>query len=238
MMTMKPRDLAKLIDHTLLSATANVYDMKRLCQEALKYKFAAVCVNPIFVPMCARLLKGSSVKVATVVGFPLGASTTEAKAFQTRQGVKEGAQEIDMMINLGAFKSKAFDLVRSDIKAVVEAARVSSLGAGALVKVILETGYLSDAEIVQACQLAVEGGADFIKTSTGFGPGGATAEHVALMRKTVGREIGVKASGGIRTFADANAMLDAGANRIGTTAGVSLVTGKMMKEEALEKSLV
>lgn len=238
MMTMKPRDLAKLIDHTLLSATANVYDIKKLCQEALKYKFAAVCVNPIFVPMCAKLLKGSSVKVATVVAFPLGANTTEAKSFQTRQVVKEGAQEIDMVLNLGAFKSKAYDLVRSDIKAVVEAARVSSLGAGALVKVILETGYLTNAEIVQACQLAVEGGADFVKTSTGFGPKGATIEHVALMRKTVGREIGVKASGGIRTFQEANAMLDAGANRIGTTAGVFLVTGKSVEEESIENSLV
>lgn len=235
-MAMKPRDLAKFIDHTLLSPTANVQDIKRLCQEALRHKFAAVCANPIFVPMCVKLLKGSSVKVATVISFPLGANTTESKAFQVRQAVKEGAQEIDMVLNLGAFKSRASDLVKADIKTVVESARVSSLGAGALVKVILETAYLSEEEIVRACNLAIEGGADFIETSTGFLKQGATIEQVSLIRKTVGREIGVKASGGIRTFDQANNLLDAGANRIGTGYGVFMVTGKTKSvlEEAEE----
>ncbi len=225
-MAMKPRDLAKMIDHTLLTATTNVHDIKKLCQEALKYKFTTVCVNPIFVPMCVKLLRGSSVKVATVIGFPLGANSTEAKTYQTRQVVKQGAQEIDMVMNLGAFKSGAFDLVRTDIKAVVDAAKVSALGHGVLIKVIIETCYLTDEEIVKACTLAVEGNADFVKTSTGFGPAGAKIEHVSLMRKTVGREVGVKASGGIRTFQDAVDLLDAGANRIGTSSGVFLVTGK------------
>ncbi|AZR73147.1 deoxyribose-phosphate aldolase [Anoxybacter fermentans] len=225
-MAMKPRDLSKMIDHTLLKPTANVYDIKKLCKEALKYKFASVCVNPIFVPMCVKLLKGSSVKVTTVIGYPLGANTTEAKAFQTRQVVKEGAQEIDMVMNLGAFKSGAFDLVKADIKAVVDAARVSSLGPGALVKVNIECSYLSDEEIIKACTLAVEGGADFVVTSTGFGPYRTTGEHVSLIRKTVGREIGVKASGGIKTFEEAVDMLDAGANRIGTDFGVYIVTGE------------
>ncbi len=230
-MAMKPRDLAKMIDHTLLSATTNVHDIKTLCQEALKYKFAAVCVNPIFVPMCVKLLKESSVKVATVVGFPLGANSTEAKAFQARQLVKQGAQEIDMVMNIGAFKSGAYDLVRADIKAVVAATKISAIGNGVLVKVIIETCYLTDKEIVKACNLAVEGKADFVKTSTGFGSGGAKVEHINLMRKAVGREIGVKASGGIRTFQDAVDLIDAGANRIGASSGVFLVTGKAKTTE-------
>lgn len=224
-MAMKPRDLAKMIDHTLLSATATVEDIRQLCQEAIKYKFAAVCVNPIFVPMAVKVLKGSSVKVATVVGFPLGADTTETKAYQTRQLVKEGAQEIDMVMNISAFKSKAYDLVKADIKAVTDAARISSLGAAALVKVIIETCYLTEEEIVKACQLSIEAGADFVKTSTGFGTAGAKPEHVSIMRKTVGREMGVKASGGVRSLEDAIEVVNAGANRIGTSSGVAIVSG-------------
>mgnify|MGYP006274101189 CR=1 FL=1 len=225
-MAIKPRDLAKIIDHTLLSPTANVEDVKQLCKEAIEYKFASVCVNPIFVPMAVKLLKDTSVKVATVVGFPLGSNTTEAKAFQTKQLVKEGAQEIGMVLNLGAFKSGAYDLVRADIKAVTEAARVSSLGAGALVKVIFEAAYLSEEELVKASEIVLDAGADFIEISTGYGPNGAQEEDVSVIRKKVGRDIGVKASVGITNFEEAVDMLDAGANRLGTKHGINIVTPK------------
>lgn len=231
-MAMKPRDLAKLIDHTLLTATANVEDVKRICQEALKYKFAAVCVNPIFVPMCARLLKDSSIKVAAAIAFPLGTSTTEAKAFQTRQVMREGAQEIDVVMNLSALKSRAYDLVREDIKAVVMATRATALAGGVMVKAIIETGYLNDQELAKACSLAVDGGAEFIKTATGFGPKDVLLERISIMRKAIGREIGIAASGGIDTFEEAVGLLDAGANRIGTSSGVFMVTGK--RGQALE----
>ena len=197
-MAIKPRDMAKMIDHTLLSPTANVEDIRDLCQEAYDYDFASVCVNPIFVPLAAKLLANSSVKVTTVVGFPLGATTTEVKAYETRNAIKNGAQEIDMVINLGAFKSGAYDLVEADIRAVVDATGTAGITSDIIVKVILEICYLNEEEIVQACLLAKNAGADFVKTSTGFGPGGATTEAVSLMRKTVGREIGVKAAGGIR----------------------------------------
>ncbi len=228
-MAIKPRDLSKMIDHTLLSPTANVEEIKNLCQEAIRCKFAAVSVNPIFVPMCVKLLKGSSVKVGTVIGYPLGTSTTEAKAFQTRQVVKEGAQEIDMVVNMGAFKSGANDLVRGDVKAVVDAARISSLGPGALVKVIIETSYLSEEEIEIICKLAIEGGADFIQTSSEFAPTGATVDNVSLIRKLVGREIGVKASGNLTSIKEIISLLDAGANRFGTISSVRLFNTKKGK---------
>ncbi|MDI3547706.1 MAG: deoxyribose-phosphate aldolase [Halanaerobiales bacterium] len=230
-MAIKPRDMAKMIDHTILKPTATVEDIKKLCEEARDYEFASVCINPIFVPLAAKLLANTSVKVTTVIGFPLGANTTETKAFETRNAIKNGAQEIDMVMNIGAFKSKAFDLVKADIKAVVDATKTAGVTSDIIVKVILETCYLDNDEIKMACNIAKEAGADFVKTSTGFGDGGATVEDVSLMRKTVGREIGVKASGGIRNFEQALAMLDAGANRLGTSSGVAIVTGKGLEEE-------
>lgn len=230
-MAIKPRDMAKMIDHTLLKPTATVEDIKNLCEEADEYEFASVCVNPIFVPLASKLLTDSSVKVATVIGFPLGANTSETKAFETRNAIKNGSQEIDVVINMGAFKSRAYDLVQADIKAVVDATKTAGVSSDIIVKVILETCYLSDDEIVQACKIAKEAGADFVKTSTGFGTGGATVENVSLMRKTVGREIGVKASGGIKNYDIALDMLDAGANRIGASSGVAIVTGLGTAEE-------
>ncbi|MFW6390152.1 MAG: deoxyribose-phosphate aldolase [Halanaerobiales bacterium] len=229
-MAIKPRDMAKMIDHTNLNPTARVEDIKYLCEEAKEHEFASVCVNPIFVPLSAKLLKETSVKVATVVGFPLGANTSETKAFETRNAIKNGAQEIDMVMNMGAFKSKAFDLVQADIKAVVDATKTAGVTSDIIVKVILETCYLDEEEIVKACKITKTAGADFVKTSTGFGDEGARVEDVSLMRKTVGRDIGVKASGGIKNFDDALDMLDAGANRIGASSGVVIVTGEGTSE--------
>ncbi|NLM97223.1 MAG: deoxyribose-phosphate aldolase [Halanaerobiaceae bacterium] len=230
-MAIKPQDMAKMIDYTLLSPVASVDDIKKLCQEAYQYEFATVCVNPIFVPMAAKLLANTSVKVSTVVGFPLGASTSETKAYETRNAVKNGAQEIDMVMNLGAFKSGAHDQIQLDIKAVVDATKTAGVSSDVIVKVIIETCYLTKEEIVLACQLIKNTDADFVKTSTGFGPEGAKVDDVSLIRKTVGREIGVKAAGGIRNFKEALAMLNAGANRIGTSAGVAIVTGEGISEE-------
>jgi deoxyribose-phosphate aldolase len=230
-MAIKPHDMAKMIDHTLLKPTATVEDIKKLCDEARKYEFASVCVNPIFVPLAARLLANTSVKVTTVIGFPLGANTSETKAFETRNAIKNGAQEIDMVMNLGAFKSGAHEMVQADIKAVVDATKTAGVTSDIIVKVIIETCYLNEEEIVQACNLARAAGADFIKTSTGYGEYGATVDDVSLIRKTVGREIGVKASGGIKNYDQALAMLDAGANRIGASSGVAIVTGQGSSEE-------
>jgi len=220
----KPRDMAKMIDHTNLNATATVDDIKQLCEEALEHQFASVCVNPIYVPLATKLLEESSVKVCTVIGFPLGANTTETKAFETKNAIKNGAQEVDMVMNIGAFKSGAYDLVRSDIKGVKDATKASGVTSDVIVKVILETCYLDENEIVKACEIVKDVGGDFVKTSTGFGSKGAEEEKVSLMRKTVGRDIGVKASGGIKNFEQALAMLDAGANRIGASSGVDIVT--------------
>lgn len=226
-MALKPRELAKLIDHTMLKATANVEDIKKTCEEALKYKFAAVCVNPIFVPMCVKLLRNSSVKVVAAISYPLGASTTEAKAFETRQMVREGAQEIDVVVNMSALKSRAYDLVRDDIKGVVVATRSTPLGSGAMVKAVLEIGALSKDQLLRACTLALEGGAEFIKTSTDFyAPRPLKLEQISLIRKAVGREIGIAATGQIETFEQAVEFLDAGANRISTSFGVVMVRGK------------
>lgn len=212
--------LNRYIDHTLLKPDATAAMIDRLCAEAKQHQFAAVCVNPTWVRRAAQLLAGTGVKVCTVIGFPLGATTPAAKAAETRDAVAGGAAEVDMVLNIGALKSGELELVRQDIAAVVEAA------GGALVKVILETGLLSDAEKVTACKLSVAAGAHFVKTSTGFGPGGATLEDVALLRQTVGPAIGVKASGGVRDRATAVAMIEAGATRIGSSAGVALVTGE------------
>lgn len=211
--------IAQLIDHTLLKPEATREQIDRLCLEALEYHFASVCVNPTHVSRCAELLRESDVKVCTVVGFPLGATTTAVKVYETRQAIEDGATEIDMVINVGALKSGDFDAVQADIAAVVDTAHA----AGALVKVIIETALLSDEEKAAACRLAQVAGAEFVKTSTGFGPGGATVEDVALMRRVVGPEMGVKASGGVRNYADVQAMVAAGATRIGASAGVAIV---------------
>lgn len=223
-MAIKPRDMAKMIDHTNLSPTATVDDIKKLCEEAKEHEFASVCVNPIYVPLSAKLLENSSVKVCTVVGFPLGANTTEVKSYETRNAIKNGAQEIDMVMNIGAFKSGAYEIFKADIKAVVDATKSAGVSSDIIVKVILETCFLDEEEIVKACEIAKEAGADFVKTSTGFGDYGARVEDVSIMRKTVGRDVGVKASGGIKNFEQALEMLDAGANRIGASSGVTIVT--------------
>ena len=213
------RGLAAMIDHTLLKPEATPDQIAQLCYEARKHSFASVCVNPTHVKLCAQLLKGSPVKVCTVVGFPLGATPPEVKAFETQQAIDEGAGEIDMVINIGAIKAKDYEVAARDVRAVVRAAHAK----GAIVKVIIEAALLSDEEKVAACLIAKEAGADFVKTSTGFGPGGATAADVALMRKVVGPGMGVKAAGGIRNLLDAQKMIEAGADRIGASAGVKIV---------------
>jgi deoxyribose-phosphate aldolase len=212
-------DPASLIDHTLLKPTATADQVRQLCAEAAEHRFAAVCVNPVWVALCAELLAGSGVQVCTVVGFPLGADLPEAKAFEAERCIALGATEIDMVINIGALKAQEYGVVRDDIAAVVSA----SHAVGARVKVIIETAYLTDAEKVAACVAAEDAGADFVKTSTGFGPAGATAADVALMRSVVSPAIGVKAAGGIRSAADFRAMAAAGANRIGASAGVKIM---------------
>jgi deoxyribose-phosphate aldolase len=210
-----------MIDHTLLKPEATYAQIAQLCDEARQYGFASVCVNATHVKRCAERLVGSPVKVCAVVGFPLGATLPEVKAYEAQQAIEDGATEIDMVINVGALKSKDDDLVARDIGAVVRTAHAS----GALVKVIIEAALLTDEEKTTACQLAIEAGADFVKTSTGFGPGGATARDVELMRRAVGPRVGIKAAGGIRTREDAEKMVAAGATRIGASASVKIVTG-------------
>ena len=212
-------DLAAMIDHTLLKPDANEAQIAQLCHEARKHNFAAVCVNPTHARLCAQLLKGSAVRVCTVVGFPLGATPPEVKAYETQQALDDGASEIDMVVNIGALKSKDYALVARDIATIVATAHAG----GAIVKVIIEAALLSDEEKVIACKLSKEAGADFVKTSTGFGPGGATAHDVALMRRAVGPEMGVKAAGGIRSYAEAQQMIEAGATRIGASASVKIL---------------
>jgi deoxyribose-phosphate aldolase len=212
-------DMARMIDHTLLKADATAADVKKLCDEARKYCFASVCVNSSQVGRAAAYLEGSGVMVCAVVGFPLGAMTPTAKAFEAREAVRCGAAEIDMVINIGALKSRDYALVEEDIRRVVQAARPAK------VKVILETGALTTEEKIIGCTLSKIAGAHFVKTSTGFGPGGATAEDIALMRRLVGNEMGVKASGGVRTHEDAEKMRAAGADRIGASASVAIVGG-------------
>jgi deoxyribose-phosphate aldolase len=212
-------EIASLIDHTILKPEATGDDIRRVCREALEYGFASVCINPYWVPLVAAELAGSSVKVCTVVGFPLGATTTASKVFETKDAIRSGAQEIDMVLNIGALRSGDRETVQSDIAAVVEA----SHAAGAIVKVILETALLDDAQKVTACELALAAKADFVKTSTGFSTGGATIHDIELMRRVVGPDIGVKASGGIRALEDLRAMVAAGASRIGASASVKIV---------------
>ncbi|MBQ1770347.1 MAG: deoxyribose-phosphate aldolase [Clostridia bacterium] len=222
---MEERNIAKYIDHTLLKANATEAQIRRLCEEASEYHFASVCVNTCYVPLAAELLKGSGVKTCCVVGFPLGAMSTAAKAFEAADAVKNGAEEVDMVINIGAVKFGDWDYVAKDIEEVVKASHDK-----ALVKVIIETCLLTDDEKVLACRTAKEAGADFVKTSTGFSIGGATVEDIRLMRETVGAEMGVKASGGIKTYEDAIAMIEAGATRIGASSGIAIVEGAQAKE--------
>ena len=212
------KKLSKYIDHTLLKANATTEQITRLCQEAKEYDFASVCVNTCYVPLCKELLKGTDVKVCCVVGFPLGAMSSEAKAFETKWAVENGAQEVDMVINVGKLKEKDYDYVKKDIEAVVGAK------GNAIVKVIIECCLLTDEEKVAVCKLCMEAKADFVKTSTGFSTGGATPEDVALMKKTVGDELEVKAAGGIHSYDEAMAMINAGATRIGASAGIAIVT--------------
>lgn len=225
--------LAAYIDHTLLKPEATAEAVDRLCAEALENGFCAVCVNGCWTARCAKLIEESRVRLAVVVGFPLGAAASGAKAAEARQAVENGAHELDMVMNIGALKSADFAFVRDDVRAVREASNSaasrrgdSGSGAAPLLKVIIETALLTDAEKRRACRLAVDGGADFVKTSTGFAKGGATVEDVELMRSVVGAEIGVKAAGGIRTRADAIAMIRAGATRLGTSAGVAIITDR------------
>jgi deoxyribose-phosphate aldolase len=212
-------DVARFIDHTLLKAEATRGEIEKLCAEARANSFASVCVNPTWVKDCAFALYGSPVKVCTVIGFPLGATLADVKAYETRRAIFDGATEIDMVINIGALKSSDDETVRRDIRAVVEAAHEAC----AIVKVIMETALLTDEEKVRACLLAKEAGADFVKTSTGFSKGGATVADIALMRQTVGTEMGVKAAGGVKDLASAREMIAAGATRIGSSAGVKIV---------------
>ncbi len=217
-----PRDLAPYIDHTLLRPDATAGDIDELCDEAIEYRFAAVCINPTWVRRAADRVRGTGVAVASVIGFPFGASTPEVKALEARRAIRDGAREIDMVINIGALKSGMHDQVREDIERVSDACHES----GALNKVIIEAALLSDEEKVIACHLAKEARADFVKTSTGYASGGATVYDVALMRETVGPRMGVKAAGGIRTTEDAQDMIAAGATRIGASAGIRIVSGE------------
>jgi len=218
-------ELAGYIDHTLLKQDATIAQIEKLCEEAAKCQFASVCVNATYAALCAKLLKDTGVKVCCVVGFPLGATLSSVKAFETEQVIADGASEVDMVLNVGALKSGNFTLVKNDVTAVVRAAHAKN----ALVKVIIETCLLTDDEKVKACQICQSAGADFVKTSTGFSTAGATVEDVALMRKTVGPDMGVKAAGGVRTRDDVLAMIKAGATRIGTSGGVKIMEGAEIK---------
>lgn len=213
------RKLAKFIDHTLLKPEATSDQIKALCKEAIEYGFASVCINPCRVKLASELLKGTDVKVCTVIGFPLGAATPEVKAFETKNAIDNGASEVDMVMNIGAMKEKDYELVEKDIRAVVEAA-----GGKAIVKVILENCLLEKDEIKKACEICIRAGADFVKTSTGFNKSGATLEDVKLMKETVKDKAGVKAAGGIKDAITAKAMIDAGASRLGTSSSIKIVS--------------
>lgn len=217
---MDKAQIAKMIDHTILKAEATEKEVIKLCKEAVEYNFASVCVNPAMVSVAANVLEGTDVDVCTVIGFPLGANTTEVKAFETADAIAKGATEVDMVINVGKLKERNLEYVKNDIKAVVDAAKGK-----ALTKVIIETCLLTDEEKVIACELSKEAGADFVKTSTGFSTGGATASDIKLMRETVGPDMGVKASGGVRSREDAELMIENGATRIGASASIAICEG-------------
>ncbi len=223
--------IARFIDHTLLKPDATPQQIEQLCAEAREYGFASVCVNPSYVPLCARLLQGSDAVVCTVIGFPLGATSTAAKVFEAEQAIRDGAREVDMVLHIGHLKAGDAHYVRDDIRQVAEAAHAG----GALCKVIIETSMLTHDQKVGACKLAVEARADFVKTSTGFGGGGATVADVRLMREVVGDRAGVKASGGVRSLADARDMIEAGATRIGASSGVAIVREEQGHTDTSEK---
>ncbi len=216
-MKITKQQLAGMIDHSLLKPNSTLEELKKVCQEAIEYKFKAVCINPIFIGEAVSLLKGTDVLVCSVVGFPFGAHSPQTKAFETGEVIRLGAKEVDMVIRVGALKDKRDREVTEDIRAVVDAAKECP------VKVILETCYLTDEEKIRGCRLVMEAGASFVKTSTGFASGGATVEDVRLMRRTVGKDFGVKAAGGIRTFEDALEMIEAGATRLGTSGSVAII---------------
>ena len=216
-MKITKQQLAGMIDHSLLRPNATLEELKKVCQEAVQYKFKAVCINPIFVADAVTLLKGKDILVCSVIAFPFGTHCTKTKVFETEEVIRMGAQEVDMVIQIGALKEGRDPLVVEDNRAVVQAAR------GCPVKVILETCYLTDEEKIRGCRLSMEAGASFVKTSTGFASGGATVEDVKLMRKTDGKDFGVKAAGGIRTLEDASKMIEAGANRLGTSSSVNIM---------------
>lgn len=217
---MNKQELAKMIDHTILKPEATEAEIMQLCKESLEYGFASVCINPSMVKKAAIILEGSEVKVCTVIGFPLGATTTEVKVFETKQTIEDGATEVDMVINIGKLKENNLEYVKNDIAAVVNAAKGK-----ALTKVIIESCLLTDEEKVKVCAIAKEVGADFVKTSTGFSSGGATKEDIRLMRQTVGPDMGVKASGGVRSNEDAMIMIENGATRIGASASIAICNG-------------
>jgi deoxyribose-phosphate aldolase len=219
--------LASMIDHTILRPEATAYDIERLCGETIRFHFASVCINPSYVPLAVQFLRGNAVPVCTVIGFPLGTTSTAAKAAEAEQALEDGASELDMVLHVGKLKERDYRYVEQDMKAIVECAARHR----ALVKVILETCLLSEEEKIIACAIVKYSGANFVKTSTGFGKSGATAGDVALMRRVVGPDMGVKASGGIRNRADALAMVHAGANRIGTSAGVIIVSEKEVDQK-------
>lgn len=218
--------VASIIDHTILKAETTPEDVRRICAEARDNKFASVCINPCYVKLTAEELKGSSVKTCTVIGFPLGANSSEVKAFEVKKAIEDGAEEVDMVINIGMLKAKEYEYVKKDIEAVVNAARGKAVS-----KVIIETALLTYEEKVMACKLSKEAGADFVKTSTGFSKWGAKVEDVKLMRETVGPEMGVKASGGVHSFEDAVAIIEAGASRIGASSSLKII-GKSSEEKA------
>ena len=218
-------NLAKYIDHTALKPVTTKQDIIKLCNEAKQYQFASVCINPCWVKLCSQELQGSNIDVCTVVGFPLGSTTSESKAFETKQAIENGATEIDMVINIGKIKSGDWEYVENDILAVVLAAN------GVVVKVILETCLLTNEEKIQTCEIVKKAGAHFVKTSTGFSTGGATIEDIKLMRKTVGEKFGVKASGGIRDYETATAMIDVGATRIGASAGIKIIEKNLINDK-------
>ena len=215
--------IASLIDQTLLKPDATKDDIRRLCREAMDYGFWSICINPSYIPLAASILQDTEIKICSVVGFPLGANTPEAKAFEAEKALRDGANEIDMVINLGALKSGDYELVKRDIRSVVE--QGIRFQRGIIVKVIIETGLLIDSEKALACKVVKESGANFVKTSTGINSRGATVQDVEFIRRLVGPEFGVKASGGIRTYEDAIKLIEAGANRIGTSSGVSIIKG-------------
>lgn len=223
-----PQSVSKYVDHTLLKPQASIEDVRKVCDEAKQYNFASVCCNPSYIRFVAEQLSGSGVTPCVVIGFPLGATTPEVKAEETNNVIASGAKEVDMVINVGAVKSSDWKLVQRDIEAVVNAAK-----GRALVKVIIETCLLTDEEKVKACTVSKQAGADFVKTSTGFSTGGATVQDVRLMRQAVGPSMGVKASGGVKTFADASAMINAGATRLGTSSGAAIVSGTTEKTDCI-----